>query len=226
MIMRNFFNFRPSAQLQRYKKWRETGMKLNHQIMEQAPQDAILRAADDLRLRKKNHGVCFDSQVETHFLMDRVVHDIPVNGKRLIELYRDQNIKTLTADERKLLDALVDSCYSLFIVQRIEADQGLHLTDVFSNKEIFLVDMHLSRTAVKGHLLAARAISLDGITFTSGCACPFPAEYLPQLRDNFVHLFEKKKPQMTWAKMRHRYNPFFFITMKQLGMKIDFGDVV
>ena len=86
--------------------------------------------------------------------------------------------------------------------------------------------MHLSRTAVKGHLLAARAISLDGITFTSGCACPFPAEYLPQLRDNFVHLFEKKKHQMTWAEMMRRYNPYFFITMKQLGMKIDFGDVV
>lgn len=224
--MKNFFYFRASSRLQRYKKWREIGKKLNHQIMEQIPEDAILQAADDLRLRKKNRGICFDSEIDTHFLMDRVIHDIPVSGKRAIELYRVQNTKTLTSDERKLLDALADSRYSLFIVQRIEEDQGLHLTDAFSNKEIFLVDTHLSRTAVKGNLLAARAVSLDGLTFTAGCACPFQGEYLPQLKDNFLRLFEKKRHQMTWAEMMRRYNPYFFLTMKQLGMKIAFGDVV
>lgn len=48
--MKNVFNFRLSAQIQRYKKWREIGPKLNHQIMEQVPPDVFLRAADDLRL--------------------------------------------------------------------------------------------------------------------------------------------------------------------------------
>lgn len=226
MIMKNFFYFRASSRLQRYKKWRETGMKLNHQIMEQVSRDVILQAADDLRLRRKNRGICFDSETDTHFLMDRVIHDISVNGKRIVELYRDQNKNILTADEQELLDALVDSQYSLFIVQRMEAGLGLHLTDAFSREEIFLVDTRLSRTAVKRHLLAARAISLDGLTFTSGCACPFPAEYLPQLKDNFLRLFEKKKHQMTWVEMMRKHNPYFFIAMKQTGMKIAFDDVV
>jgi hypothetical protein len=194
--------------------------------MEQATRGVLLKAADDLRLRNKDNVICFDSESDTHFLMDRVIHDISVNGERIIELYRDQNTKTLTDDERKLLDALVDSAYSLFIAQRIEADQGAQLMDAFSDKEIFLTDTHLSRTVVKGHLLAARVVSLDGITFTSGCACPFPAEYLPRLKDNFVHLFEKKRHQMTWAEMMRQYNPYFFIAMKQLGTMIDFRDVV
>lgn len=201
-------------------------MKLNHQMMQQAPQDAILKASDDLRLRNKDNVICFDSESDTYFLMDRVIHDMSFNGKRVIEFWRDQNRMILTADEQKLLDALVDTEYSLFVVRGVEAGQGLHLADFFSNKEIFLIDINLSRTAVEGHLLATRVVSLDGITFTTGCACPFPAEYLPQLKDNFVRLFEKKKQQMTWVEMMRQYNPYFFITMKGIGTKIDFGDVV
>ena len=63
--------------------------------------------------------------------MDRVIHDIPLNGRRVIELYRDQNKGILTADERKLLDALADSTYSLFIVQRREAGHGVAFDGCF-----------------------------------------------------------------------------------------------
>ena len=86
--------------------------------------------------------------------------------------------------------------------------------------------MNLSRTAVEGHLLAGRMVSLDGVTFTTGCACPFSAEYLPQLKNNFLRLFENKRHQMTWDEMMRQYNTYFFISMKQSGIKIDFGDVV
>ncbi len=201
-------------------------MKLNHQIMELASRDTIMRAADDLRLRKKNGVICFDSESDTHFLMDRVIHDISIDGRMVIELFRDRNKGQLTVDEQKLLDALVDCEYSLFIVQQIDAGHGLRLLDAFSEREIFLVDVNLSRTAVAGHLLATRVVSLDGIMFTTGCACPFPGQYLPQLKNNFVCLFEEKKYQMTWEEMMRRHSPYFFITMKQAGVAIDFGDAV
>ena len=223
--MHDFFNFRSRSELERYKKWREIGKKLNHKIMEQASKDTILRAAGDLRLRKDNCIRCH-SETDTHFLMDRVIHDILIDRKRAVELYREQNARTLTEDEQTLLDALVDSHYSLFIIQRIQPGRGLHLFDVFSDETIFLTDVNLSHTAIEGHLLAGRAVSVDGITFTSGCACPFPAKYLPQLKDNFIQLFEKKKQQMTWTEMMRRHNPHFFITMKRLGTEIDFMDVI
>lgn len=224
--MKNFFNFRLPSQLQRYKKWRAVGKKLNQRILEQASQDVLLRAAADLRLRKKNNLLRFDSESDTHFLMDRIIHDIFLDGRRVIELYRDQNKETLTADEQKLIDALVDSDYSLFIVRKTEADHGLHLTDAFTDKEIFLIDINLSQTAVEGHALAMRVVSIEDIAFSTGCACPFPAKHLPRLKDNFVRLFEKKQHQMTWGEMMRQYNPYFFLSMKQAGIKIDFGDVV
>ncbi len=226
MIMESFFNFRQSSQLQRYKKWREIGKRLNHQIMKQISKDVIFQAADDFRFLKKSNSLRFDSESETHFLMDRAIHDIPMDGGRIIERYLDQNKKILTGDEQKLLDALADAIYSLFIVQRVEAGYGLHLMDVFLDKEIFLVDINLSRTVLEGHVLATRMVSVDGITFTTGCVCPFPPEYLARLKDNFVRLFEKKKHQMTWAEMMRKYNPYFFIIMKQAGIEIDFGDAV
>src|SRR3989338_4698749 len=132
------FNFLLFLSLQRYKKWREVGTRLNHKIMEQVPREAVLRAAGDLRLRKKNNRVVFDAESDTHFLMDRVIHDISIDGRRVIELYRDQNGGTLTADELKLLDALAGARYSLSIVQGVERGRGLRLRDVFSNQEVFL----------------------------------------------------------------------------------------
>ena len=225
--MPNFFNFRSLTELQRYKKWREIGMKLNHKIMEQASKDTILRAARDLRLlRKKDDIIRCDSETDTHFLMDRVVHDVLIDGKRAVEIYRGQNAQRLTEDERTLLDALVDARYSLFVVRQIEPGKGLHLLDVFSEETMFLTDVNLSQTALEGNLLAGRAVSVDGITFTSGCACPFPAKLLPPLKDNFIQLFEKKKHQMMWTEMMRQYNPYFFITMKRLGTEIDFMDVI
>ncbi len=225
--MQNLFNSQSSSELARYKKWRKIGMKFNHQIMDQTPKDALLRAAADLRLlRKKDDIIRFDSETDTHFLMDRLVHDVLIDGKRAVEIFRAQNAQRLTDDERTLLDALVDSRYSLFIIQKIQPGQGLHLFDVFSEEKTFLTDVYLSQTAIEGNLLAARAVSVDGITFTSGCACPFPAEHLQPLKDNFIQLFEKKKHQMTWAEMMRQYNPHFFIAMKRLGAEIDFMDVI
>lgn len=66
-------------------------------------------------MRKKNDFLRFDAQGDTYFLMDRIIHDISIDGRRVIELYRDQNKETLTADEQKLLGALADSYYSFDI---------------------------------------------------------------------------------------------------------------
>ncbi len=226
MVIGNLFNFRRSLQLQEYKKWRQTGIKLNGQIMDNASKDTVLQAAADLRLLKKMDRIFFDLESDSQFLMDRVIHDGFLDGKRTIECYRDQNNGKFTAIEKKLIDALVDAKYSLFAIQKVEADYGLYLIDVFSNIEIFLIDINLSQTAEPGQVVAARVVSLEGLMFTTGCACPFPAEYLPRLKDNFVHLFEKKKHLMTWDQMMRKYNTYFFITMKKSGIGIDLSDVV
>ena len=212
--------------INRYKKWRKLGMELNNKLINEIPRDVFLESAKDLRMIGKDGIIVSNSEDELSYVMDRAINDIMIEGKRYIELYIDRYSKFSTSEEKKILNAVKNSCCSLFMVEGIKVSEGLHLIDVFSNERLFLIDISLSQTAEIGYLIASRVISIDDINFTSGCVCIFANEYLTQLKDNFTNLFEKKKHLMTWQEMMQRYNPYFFKMMKQTGVDIDFSTVI
>ena len=210
--------------LRRYKKWRERQVKLNSKMTKGLSKDILLEAAKDLRMLK-NDIIIFDSEYDSSYLNDRAIYDIKVHGKRGVEVFFEKNNEFLSHDEKKLLNAMKDSKYSLFIVEDIRHDQGLYLTDAFSKEKLFLSDINMSYSIKAGCLLSLRVISLDGINLSSGASCVFENECLKQLMNNFVDLYERKRHMMTWDKMRREYNPYFLKMMKQSDKKITFSNI-
>jgi len=125
-----------------------------------------------------------------------------------------------------ILKQVENGLLTLFIVDEIKPGRGICLTDAFSpERKIFLTDIGLSYTAKKGLLIAIRVISIDNLNFTSGGGCMFEGKHLRELKINFIHLFEKKKREMSWTEMMRRYNYYFFKKMKEFGVPMSFQDI-
>ncbi|MFH1245454.1 MAG: hypothetical protein V1662_03130 [Candidatus Omnitrophota bacterium] len=197
-------------------------MLLNHKILKEVSPDVIREAAGDLRMLGKNNTITFESENKTAYLQDRAVYDIERQGKRSVENYLEKYANTVSSMERRLLEAMSNAFYSLFTVEKIRKGAGADIADVFSGEKLFLADINLSRTLPEGCLLSCRVISLDGLNFTSGCACIFEKKQLISLKDNFVNLFEKNKDTLSWREMMRKYNPYFLKMMKQSGKEVWF----
>jgi hypothetical protein len=82
-LLTRFFHSKNS----RYRKWRKLGMHLNSEIVHGVPKELIGRAAEDLGMKGPRGVLIFDDEDETSFLMDRVIHDLEIDGRRWIEFY-------------------------------------------------------------------------------------------------------------------------------------------
>lgn len=208
--------------LNRYKNWRELGSGLANKIIKEVPHEVVLDAAGELRMLSKNRTIVFEYESESAYLMDRVVFDMEWDGKRGIEHYSAKHKDTLSVREQRILEAMIDSNYSLFMAEEIKKGVGADIVDVFAQGKIFLCDVNMSNTIPDGCLMSCRIVSIDNLHFTSGCSCVFEREMLGELKDNFINLFEKKKGIFTWQQMMRKYNPYFFRTMRQSGRQIFF----
>jgi len=210
-----------------YQRWRKIGMNLHSKIIKKIPKDVIGQAGMDLRIVSKSGIFIFDSVDETLFLMDRAIYDVRINGRRFIDIYIDElSINdSLNDEERKFLQAMRNSYYSLFIITGIKRGKGLTLKDAFSSAELFLMDLNLSLSVSLDFIISTRILSIDNLNFTGGCACMFESNHLDTLRNNFIRLFEQKSAQMSWDEMMSRYSYYFFRKMKEFGIIFETRDV-
>jgi len=216
--------FKERRDLRCYRKWRERQIALNSKMTEGITKDILLKAGEDFRM-VKNGILVFDSEDDGVYPNDRAIFDIRTRGDRYVDLFFEENREFLTRKEKKLLKAMKDSKYSLFIVEKAKRARGLYLMDVFSKERLFLSDINMSHTTSPGCLSSIRVISLDGINFSSGAGCVFENKCLKQLVNNFTELYEKKKHVMTWDEMMCKYNPYFFKMMKRFDKEIRFARI-
>lgn len=214
--------FKERRNLRCYRKWRERQIELNRKMTEGIAKDILFKAAEDFRM-VKNGIIVFDSEDDSVYHNDRAIFDIRTRGDRCVDLFFEEKRESLTRNEKKLLKAMKDSKYSLFVVERAKCARGLFLIDAFSKERLFLSDINMSHTISPGCLLSMRVICLDGINFSTGAGCVFENKHLKQLMNNFTELYERKKHEMTWDEMMCKYNPYFFKMMKRFNKEIRFA---
>ena len=72
------------------------------------------------------------------------------------------------SDDWVLLQALRQARYSLFAADATEPGVGVHARDLLRDDPLVIVDVGFSRSASVGTVLAARTVSPDGISMTTG----------------------------------------------------------
>ena len=162
--------------IQKYKRIREIGKSLNGKITEIIPKEVIDRTSREMNFMFRGVLV-FDSQGELDFLFDRIIYDVPWDGKTTIEHFEAEKGSELSAAEKELLGAMKEAYFSLFEVVGGIVGESLQLSDLLSDNEFELMDLSLSTTASVGLLLATRLVRIKDTCITTGIAYPFLSEH-------------------------------------------------
>src|SRR6266851_4811249 len=103
----------------------------------------------------------FESEAEMNVLMDYALYEYRVQGKALVEVYREQTTP-LSPMQRELLDGMCQSYTSLFRITEVHAAEStLVLADRLQQwADIPLIDIMFSRTVKPGMLLFTRVVPL------------------------------------------------------------------
>lgn len=168
--------FPEGDRIEKYKRIREIGKSLNGKITNVIPKEVIDRTAREMNIMVRGVLV-FDSQSELDFLFDRIIYDVPWDGKTTIEHFEAEQDSELPEAEKEILGAMKEAYFSLFEVVGGIVGESLQLSDLLSDNEIELMDLSLSTTASVGLLLATRLVRIRDICITTGIAYPFLSEH-------------------------------------------------
>jgi hypothetical protein len=168
----------------RYARLRRVGLELNTRLTEALPHHAFNQGGKKLGLLKRN-VLTLDSEDEIAVLADFCIHDVRGPRGNTVERYLADFPPPVGSDELILLQALRQARYALIVVERKEFGVGAYVRDLLRDEAFFLTDMGLGSTAPVGMVLAARIMTADGITMTTGAALP-AAVFSPAERDQLL----------------------------------------
>jgi hypothetical protein len=206
--------------LDHYQAYRNAARELNHQIMDALVERAVLmRAARALDIARGDTFV-FESDAEMNVLMDYALYEDRVQGKALVQVYREQTT-ALSPLQRELLDGMCQSYTSLFRITEVQATEStLVLADRLQEREdLPLIDMMFSRTAAPGMLLFTRVVPLAGMNMTAGIAFAFPGGSEAHLLRRYKRLGKRVKADTEAAR---RLVAFFQLNRTE-GIEVSFA---
>ena len=160
---------------QKYRDIREAARPLNSKIIKVIPREVINRTAKDMNMLSRGILV-FDSENETNYLFDRIIYDVPWDGKSAVEHFEAEDDSQLSAMEKEILQAMKNADFSLFEVVGSVPDEHVQLADLLSDNQIKLTDLSMSISARKGLLLAIRILEIQDMIMSTGAGYPFQAD--------------------------------------------------
>lgn len=130
--------------------------------------NVINKTARMLGMMGLNNTVHYDSEDEINFMMDTCFFERINNKKSATEKYLESN-KPINDFEKEVFEMFLNSYISAFIVTEVEREKNkIHLSDLFSDKKIDIIDIGLSKTAVSGLVIFFRYLKYKEIGLTSG----------------------------------------------------------
>jgi len=165
--------------LARYKRMRSIGRKLNKVLPEYVSKEGIEAAGRKLGLWVRGTLV-FDNEDEACVLMDQAIHGYFKDGKNAVDRYVAERPPKPGSDEEPLLAALQRVFFSLFKVTEIVAGVGARVLDILRDREHFMADVNLSRSAVVGGIMASRVVPFEDFIMTTGVGLPLDPEALKE----------------------------------------------
>ena len=144
-----------------------------------------------------------DTEDEIAVLMDYSIHNVRRYGLNAVERYLQTSPPTPESDEGILLQSLRASRFTLFAVEAVEAEVGVHVRDLLRDEFLFLVDVGFGSSATVGMVLAAHIMAPEGIIMTTGAALPVDvlareeyAEFVEELQATFAGVdFRNMSPE-------------------------------
>lgn len=203
--------------LQRYMTIRQISRDLTRDMMKHVPRRILMRGARDLNMVRRG-TIVFDAEEDTTYLMDRCFYDLRWQGKNLVEHFVDSDdYEALTDTQKTVAQGMTTAYYSLFEIQGANPlNATIDLCDLLDDNSLTMHDQNMSRTAVRGLLLATRINSIQGIQLSTGVACPF----LPEQKERLLERLKANSParkRTPAGGRRANYSAHFYREYKRDG---------
>jgi hypothetical protein len=157
--------------LTRYRHLREIGKRLNSEIMNFLPGDALLHYGRRLGLAVGKTFV-LDNMDEMSLVFDLAIHTAPAGRSRAIDRYAKSTRLPRESDEALVLEAMRTARFAILSVRNRHPAAGLLVTDVFRETDLWLVDEGLEVSLSEGAVFASRYFEPDGFAMTAGVCIP------------------------------------------------------
>ena len=164
----------------RYTRMRKIGIELNKVLPEYVSKEGIEATARKLGLWS-NGMLVLDNMDQSCVLFDQAIHGYFRDGKNAVDRYLDEHPPDPGSDYEAFLAAKKLAFYSLFQVEEIVPDVGVHVRDIFYGRRGFLADVGFSRTAVKGVVFATRVLPAGDFIITGGAVLPVDVDTLAKI---------------------------------------------
>ena len=181
---------RTEEMLDRYRRFRKAGIALNTGLAKQVPKAAVPECAKKLGLSKAG-TLILNNDDEVGILYEYCFHHYRRAGKNVIERHLEQAPPAAGSAEASLLQAMLKSRFSAFLVEAINPHTGAALLDLITGETFDLVDIGLSQTGTAGVVLVGRILPMDGFNMSSGTLIPLP---LPIYEQNLAPVVAKFLP--------------------------------
>jgi len=186
-----FFKSKPKTdaaeRIDRYKEWRAAGRDLNMTLIKQLPKVAVPECGKKVGLYKAG-TLILNNDDEIAVLYDYCLHHYLRAGKTTIERYIETTPPAAESRESVLLDAMLNSHYSVFRVLEIHPHQGASLLDLVQGNTFDLMDISVSETGEPGLVLSGRVLKIDDFYMSSGTLIPLPE---PAFEDKIKPILRK-----------------------------------
>lgn len=176
--------------VEKYKKYRKIGMKLNHKMMDKCLDRDVLKKSAKLLDMVKGGTFVFDSEDETSVLMDFALNDYRFVNENIVEKYR-KKFGWKNEIEKEILDAKSASYTSLFKINSVSKTENILVLSNLLNKtdDIKLTDIAFSSNiGLEGCLLFTRLVQFKDFNMTSGVSFVFP----PHIEKSIIEKYKMK----------------------------------
>jgi hypothetical protein len=193
-----------------YKNYRQVGMDLNTELIQQLDVEVYVKAASLLDLFEKGR-IVFKQRQQNDYFYDFVLHENINNQYTMVEKYKESytnkdELKT------KVLNAFLASYTSLFKIVSVTPETStLELEDLLNpgSENIFVTDMTFSKTAKPNLLLFSRILPFDELSIFSGSSFIFRGEHEAFILLRYKKIMKKVPLESEAAKL--------FVTFYQLN---------
>jgi hypothetical protein len=134
-----------------------------------------------------------ESMDELTLAIDLAIYTAPPDRTRAIDRYARLQTPTEGSDEALVLDAMRKDCFSLFRVERRHDRAGLILLDILREREIWLVDRAMERTASEAASFAMRIHRPDAFAISAGVIVPLNRLMMTAVLDKVLPLWESRR---------------------------------
>ena len=203
--------------LETYWKYREHGVVLNEMLLDFLDETYLNDCILLFGVTEENAALFFEDAANQDYLMDFAIHDYrDEKGKTALQNFTASNqYSSITAIEKEILEAKINSKQSLFLVDEAKPEESLlGLKDVFNSyQDTEIMDAALSRSLPsKNRYIFTRVMRFKHFSCTTGVSYIFKknkfnnikSTYLKQLK-NYAGLNSHTKKAIAFYAVNTKY---------------------